>query len=175
MEWEEEEVAGLCSCLHFIFSKVSTEDCFKRKSWPALVTDCVCKQRSMLVPIFISSSCTLFLPFLPSYLSALGLPIPAFALSCFFSPALSAFSYTQLPHPTHSLQNNSCGKSLLPTPCSDGRFILCSGGSPCPSHLHNHPLALKPSQTASFRLQSHLVFCFKHNQHCRAIQINPGK
>lgn len=151
VKWEE-EVAGLCSCLYFIFSKVCTEELFQEK-----VLTCpgnrlfVCKQRSMGVPIFVSSSSSLFLPFLPSYLSALVLPIPAFVLSPFLLCCpLSIHLHSATP------PNTFLTKQFLwekPVPHTLQYRTQMGGLSPAVEdpHTHHtsthHPIAQKPSQT----------------------------
>lgn len=101
---------GGCSLLMFLFyfSKVCTEEQFQEKVLTCPGNELFArKQRSMVVPIFSPllppSSCC-FCP--PIYL----LLVYTFQLlfsapSCF--PALSACSYIQLHHPTHSLQSSS--------------------------------------------------------------------
>lgn len=74
----------LSARVSILFSKVCTAKQFQEK-----VLTCpgnnlfACKQRSTVLPIFFPISSSLFLLFLPSYLSALALHIPAFVLSSF--------------------------------------------------------------------------------------------
>jgi len=83
---EVEGREGKCSLLMllFYFSKACTE-----KQFQETVLTCsgnklsAPKQRSTVVPIFFPTSSSLFLLLLPSYLSTLGLHIPAFVLSSF--------------------------------------------------------------------------------------------
>lgn len=150
VKWEE-EVAGLCSCLYFIFSKVCTEELFQEK----VLT---CPGNRLFVnkdqwafpfsfPVLLPFSCH----FCPHIYLLLSYPFQHLfsALSC--SAALSAFTYTQLHHPTHSLQNSSYEKSLCLILCSTG--LRWGGLSPAVEdpHTHHtsthHPIAQKPSQT----------------------------
>lgn len=77
---------GRCSLLMFLFyfSKVCTEKQFQEKVLTRPGNKLFArKPRSMVVPSFFPTSSSLFLLFLPSYLSALGLHIPTFVLSSF--------------------------------------------------------------------------------------------
>lgn len=177
MKWEE-EVAGLCSCLYFIFSKVCTEELFQEK----VLT---CPGNRLFVnkdqwafpfsfPVLLPFSCH----FCPHIYLLLSYPFQHLfsALSC--SAALSAFTYTQLHHPTHSLQNSSYEKSLCLILCSTGlrwEVYPLQWRTPTPiTPPHTIPLPKSPPKphVAQFRLQSHLVFCFKHNQHCKITQVS---
>lgn len=106
VKWEEEEADALCSCFYFVFLKFAPKNDFKRKSWPALVTSYwPVSQNQWLFPfsfpLLPPSSCCFCSPDYP--LLVYKFQHLFSALCC--SPTLSASSYIQLHHPTHSLQH----------------------------------------------------------------------
>lgn len=144
MKWEEEEVDALCSCFCFIFLKLALENNFKKVlTCPGNKPFARSKDR-WLFPLLPPPSCC-FCP--PAYLLLFyTLQLLFAALSCF--PALSAFGYIQLHHPTHSLQNSSFHQKSPTLSTQKEVWSPALKDSHAPHTSTHHPSTHKPIWTA---------------------------
>lgn len=164
---------GRCSLLMFLFcfSKVCAEKWFQEKVLPCPGNKLLARQpKSVVVPIFFPTSSSLFLLFLLSWLSALGYQIPAFVLSSLLlSYPLSIQLHPATP-PNTLFTTHFYYKSPMPSQKYD---IQMGGFDPTQwktrmliTPIYRIPSLTSPSElhVVQFRLQSHLIFCFKYTQ-----------